>query len=172
MRSSPGFPALLAASLLAGCLPPGLGSTVVSDDGLLEVSKPGVMRVMSDLHEDASIQLGSHARQAYFVVLTDPKMDLEDGLGFRGHSRITRSSMKEAMKGYEAKRVRDEFFLNGMKGCQYRISGTVDGVKIVYLHTTLESSEYFHQVLAWSVPSKFKDNRPLFRELISSFKER
>jgi hypothetical protein len=58
-----------------------------------------------------------------------------------------------------------------MKGVQYEITGSVDGVRIKYLHTTLEGKKYFHQIIAWSLTSKYDSNKATFDKILDSFYE-
>ncbi len=58
-----------------------------------------------------------------------------------------------------------------MKGVQYEITGSVDGIRIKLLHTTLAGDKYFHQLVAWSLISQYDENRPTFDKILHSFYE-
>ena len=47
----------------------------------------------------------------------------------------------------------------------------MDNINVVYFHTTIETNENFHQVLAWTLPSRLKANEPILKAIINSFQE-
>ncbi|MFN7140871.1 MAG: hypothetical protein ACK4UN_16165, partial [Limisphaerales bacterium] len=52
----------------------------------------------------------------------------------------------------------------------YEVSGAMENVNIVYLHTTVEDEDYFHQILAWTLKSRFSKHKDELRDVVSSFK--
>ncbi len=121
-----------------------------------------------DLNEEADIQIANSAKEGYFIVISEFKSDFEKNVDYKKHSALTRSLVKETLIHYHEVSGPTYVKVNGMKGVQYEITGSLEGVKIKYLHTTLEGRKYFHQLIAWSLPSKYDMNRPTFDRILNS----
>lgn len=52
-----------------------------------------------------------------------------------------------------------------------RLTGNSDGINVVYWHVTIETREYYHQMVLWSLKSKFSKNEADFIAVIQSFEE-
>jgi len=61
--------------------------------------------------------------------------------------------------------------IGGNRAVRYRLTGTMDGLNIVYWHVTLETEDHYHQILLWSLKSKFSKNKADFDSVIQSFEE-
>ena len=164
---------LLLISLLVSCdqveqLIKQEGKPVNYLNGTFSVLKPGSWSTMDNLNDEADLQMGNLFKEAYVIVLIDNKQDF-DNIDLQGHSDLTRSFLKEALKNYqESQRVKLD--IGGHSALRYRLSGSVDSIKIVYWHVTIETADHFHQMLLWSLPSKFGENEADFTSVIRSFK--
>jgi hypothetical protein len=144
---------------------------VKSPDGSLRVTKPRGWTVDRELHDDAGITISNEAKEAYFIVISEYKTDFERTMTYTGHSVLTREFMRDGLFDYAEYSGPTSVEINHMQGVQYEITGSVDGLSIVYLHTTLESHTYFHQLIAWSLPSMYPGNKRVFEEILESFYE-
>jgi hypothetical protein len=52
---------------------------------------------------------------------------------------------------------------------QDELSGTKDGTNVVFLHTTVDDSDHFQQILAWTLKSRWQQQNKLLREITRSF---
>ncbi len=131
------------------------------------VIKPASWSLRSDLNEVADLQMGNPFKEAYAIIISENKMDFED-LALEEHSNITRSSLREGLKNYSES---DAEYLDIVEfpTLRYRLAGNVNGVNVVYWHVTIETQSYFHQILLWSLKSKFSKNEVDFNALIQSF---
>lgn len=131
------------------------------------VIKPASWSLRSDLNDVADLQMGNSFKEAYAIIISENKMDFEN-LSLEGHSDITRSLIKEGLKHYQESDP--EYLNNGsFRFLRYRLSGNINGVNVVYWHVTLETEEHFHQMLLWSLKSKFSKNEADFNAVIQSF---
>lgn len=144
---------------------------VKSPAGTFRLTKPRGWRVDNELHDEADIQISNESQEGYFIVISEYKSDFESYMTYEGHSEITREFIKEVLINYREENGPTPVNINGMRGVQYEITGSVEGLRIKYLHTTLESRQYFHQMIAWSLPSKYDKNRPVFEKILQSFYE-
>jgi hypothetical protein len=52
---------------------------------------------------------------------------------------------------------------------QDELSGTENGSKVVFLDTTLDDGDNFHQILAWTLKSRWQQQNEILREATNSF---
>lgn len=165
---------LLAISLLltgfACSKPPGPKTKdILSANGKLQITVPSAWVEKKGLNDSADLQAAYTPSEMYVIVLSEPKEDLQD-MSLEAHSKLTREALLEGVKdpvvtGPFASQV------DGRPAIQYEIRGGVDHVKVVYLHVTVDGRKYFHQILAWTVPSRLEANRPTLEGVIQRFKE-
>jgi len=145
---------------------------VLSSDGAFQVTVPGSWTKRSDLHDEAELQVANPQQECYVVVLSEPKSDFQSDLTYHKHSDLTRQMIMESLKNGKETAGPKEIEINGLKAVQYEIRGVVDNLEVVYLHTTIDGKTRFHQVLAWTLPSKLTANRPVLESVINSFREK
>lgn len=145
--------------------------TITSADGKAQVTTPGNWKKRTDLHEDGMLQTADIIGENYFVVISDNKADLEDGMTVEEHSDLTRSTIMANVKDCQQTAGPIMLTINGRSAVQYELRGVVSGVKIVYLHTTADGDDMFYQILAWTMPSSYQKNKPILESVVNSFKE-
>lgn len=144
---------------------------VRSANRVSRLTKPRGWKVDNELNEEADIQIANEGKEGYFIVISELKSDFERYITYEDHSALTREFMKEVLINYHEVTGPTSVEINRMKGVQYEITGSVDGVRIKYLHTTLEGMRHFYQLIAWSLPSKYDENKPTFDRILESFYE-
>jgi len=140
--------------------------TMFSMDGSLSLDIPAHLDTM-ELHEDAVLQVGDYYSEIYVIVLNDWKADLE-GWNIGKDSYITLGNL---LRSISAPIVQGPVMsvIDDLDAIQYVIEGAVDGKKIVYLHTTIETPDVFSQIVAWSLRSRYEENRMEMEEIVRSF---
>ena len=101
-------------------------------------------------------------------MLSESKLDFENPT-IEWHSELTRSSLLESLAGAIISEP-NTLQINGRPAVKFEIRGTTEGFKIVYLHTTVDTGQHLHQILAWTLPSYYDSNREELELVISSFK--
>ncbi len=139
--------------------------------GRIEILKPGSWETLNNLNDEADVKIGNMLKEAYLIVLSENKADLEDGMTMKEYSYLNRSAMKERVNNYKEVSGPINVEINDMNSVQYEITGVVDYIKVKYLHTTIEGKEHIHHILAWSLPSKYQSNLKDFKRVLLSFKE-
>ena len=154
-------------SLVACDLLPGKPQKVEFLNNSYSVMMPSSWSVRSDLNDVADLQMGNNYKEAYVIIISENKMDFEN-LSLEGHSDLTRSLIKESLSNYQES---DPEYLNSGKfrALRYRLTGSIEGLNLVYWHVTLESREYYHQIILWSLKSKFSGNKADYDTVIQSF---
>jgi hypothetical protein len=154
----------------AGCEPQ-QDEIITFLDNQYEILKPASWRMLTDLNDEADLQMGNPFDTAYFIILSENRADFEDTLTVGQHAHESVTTLVSAVKDAKITSGPVDITVNGMEGVQYEITGMIENVKINYLHTTLQSKKHFHQIVAWSLPSNFAKNKKDYDRVINSIKE-
>ncbi len=161
---------LIGLMLLWSCTLPALEDQRVSFfDDEFSVIMPAGWSLQDDLNEEADLQMGLPLVEAYALIFTEHKMDFDDSMTLEEHSQLTRESILQALRNPDASEG-EKMDVNGIPGLSFRITGSIDRTKIIYWHVTLETEDHYHQLLLWSLPSKFKKLQKTYEEVIQSFR--
>jgi hypothetical protein len=136
-------------------------------DQSFSVVMPASWSLRSDLNDIADLQMGNPFKEAYTIIISENKMDFDD-ITLEQHSNITRSMIRQGLKNYHESDP-ESFDIGGNRALRYRLTGSVDGLNIVYWHVTIETENHYHQMLLWSLKSKFSNNEADFDSVIQSF---
>ena len=136
-------------------------------DNSFAVTMPGSWSLRNDLNDSADLQMGNAFKEAYTVILSDNKMDL-DNFSLEQHSNLTRSFIADAVQNYQESSP-EYLYVGEFESIRYEIEGTVDGIRARYWHVTVETENFFHQFIIWSLKSKFSNNEEDFNALLQSF---
>src|SRR5260221_5952714 len=149
--------------------PPPTPKEIASADGLCRLTVPPTWSEDNDLYPGAELQVSNKKEELFVVVMAESKSEL-DGMTKEKYSRITRRALAKSLKAAKTTGP-NKMTVGGAPGLQYQISGKMDGMEVVYLHTAIEGRKSFYQVLAWTQKGKFDEARPGFEQIIGSFKE-
>ena len=140
---------------------------IASDDGKIKVMVPGTWTKLPELNKQASLQVGNKSKEVYLIVITDTKADL-DNLTLEKHHQQTRDRMLQKMKNASATQT-VSVTIDGHPALQDELTGTEKGTNVVFLHTTVDDGDYFQQILAWTLKSRWQKQNQLLREVTGSF---
>ncbi|MBL8950023.1 MAG: hypothetical protein JNK82_04545 [Myxococcaceae bacterium] len=170
--------ALFALVIFAGCqkmadalsVPP---QRLKSADGALEITVPSTWTDDStparQLNDQAVLQASNRAGELYVIVLTEEKADLAE-MDLKKFSEITRGSQLQAMKN-GAEEGPKERTINGMPAIEYTLRGTVEKANVVMMHLSVEGAKRYHQVLVWTLKSKWDGEKANLEAVAASLKE-
>lgn len=144
------------------------GKMVTFYEDQFSILKPKKWRMMNDLNEEADLQMGNVRKEAYAIVLTESKMDFEDA-SLQDYSDLTRGFLSENLKKHEES-APEKLTINGYPAIKYSITGNIDFIKLKYWHVSIEAGDHFHQIVMWSLNSKFEKNQATYNKVIQSFK--
>jgi hypothetical protein len=141
---------------------------IVSTDGRVRVAVPGDWVEMPGLNQAAILQVGNKGKELYLMVISDAKSDFENP-ALEKHHQITRNQMLQKMKnssGTEPVKVT----IGDYPAMQDELSGTENGINIVFLHTTVDDGAHFNQILAWTLKSRWQEQNEQLREITGTFR--
>ncbi|MEW6208995.1 MAG: hypothetical protein AB1631_11555 [Acidobacteriota bacterium] len=179
-RFNVAMPVLIFLLAFVSCLPrdalkkmsedaSGKPKVLRSKDGGSQITIPASWKEETTLNNEAVIQAADVLNEMYVVVLADNKEDF-DNMTVEKYSELTRGAM---MQGISSPQIGtpSRTTINSYPAMQCEIRGTVENVKIAYLHAVAETPKHFYQILTWTLPSRFEKNRPQLEEVMRSFKE-
>lgn len=145
-----------------------LTKTVVSDDARLSMRVPSSWVETDRLVKGASLQAEHEFEELYVVVVMNEAMDLDPSLGLQGFARLTREGMLDSLENGRVNSGPVNLTIGGRHAVQVELEGAADGVRIVYVHTSIEVPEGFVEVIAWTLPSLVDETRPLLVSISGS----
>jgi hypothetical protein len=143
---------------------------MTATDGKSQLSVPGTWSAQKDLNDNASIQAGNLLAEQYAIVISESKEDFSSKMTLNDYADVIRKSAKQTLTDAvltETKPVT----INGYPAVQFEVDGSVSNIKAKWLYTLVNAPNNFHQILAWSTASKYEKNKPVFVDVINSFKE-
>lgn len=146
------------------------GKVITSQDGTTQVVVPDSWSIQQNLNDVADLQVADTAKENYLIVISEPKSDFDNNVSVEKYSEMTRGFILNSIQGGQLSEPQN-FTINGKPALQYQIRGSVDGINVVYWHTAIEGNKGFHQLLAWTLPSKLGENEPILKSVINSFQE-
>lgn len=140
---------------------------IASDDNQLKVTASGFWVKRTDLNKRASLQAAYKDKELYVIVISDPKSAVKNTT-LEQHHQTTRDHMLKQMTNSSATASKP-ITIEGHQALQDEISGTEKGTILTFIHTTVDGGEDFHQILAWTLKSRFAANKSELAEVTSSF---
>lgn len=143
--------------------------TLTTADKRLSVVVPGDWTRDDSLHDEADLGAHQKVKELYVVLLDEKKEDFED-MTLEKHAELTLSSIESSMKNAELSKP-VKLTINGCPAVQYVINGSVDNIKVVFIHTTIETGKSFCQMLTWTLKSRWGSQEDDLRKVIESFRD-
>ena len=122
----------------------------------------------SDLRGSADIYARYPLRELYASVLSESDTTLEQ-FSLEDNADKYRWLIEEEMETYEGSTKTEVTQIDGLPAIQYEIRGRVDGLPVVYLHTTVKGTDSYYQVVGWTTADRYGENKDTLQTIISSF---
>ncbi|MBA3714224.1 MAG: hypothetical protein H0W76_17495 [Pyrinomonadaceae bacterium] len=169
------FAAILMACNLAQQVKKGIEAAakptvLTSADGKYQLTIPAGWRADSQLHDDAGLKASNRIKEAYVVVISESREDFTDDMTLESFTKITRDAMLKNL-GSPDSAAPTPTVIGDYPALRYELQGVVSNVKVIYINTTVETPSGFHQILAWTLPSRLNQQRNVLQEVTGSFRE-
>jgi uncharacterized protein DUF4190 len=148
----------------------GFTNEIASADGKERITAPATWKSIPGLNESASVAAGNKIQDEYLIVLSENKADLAN-FTLEKHHQFTRDHTLGKLKDSSAT-PSNSLTIDGHPALQDEISGTSDNINIVFLHTTIDQGKYVHQILAWTLKSRWEAKKARLQEVTRSFRSR
>ncbi len=142
---------------------------VASKDGQFQLAMPSGWIEEPNLVPAADIIISNRAKGCFVKVLSQPKSDLRNPT-LEWFSNVAQENTKDDLKDGRIVAGPDEFQITAGTAEQVEIRGARNQTEIVFLHTTVDTGDHLHQIIAWTSPDGIEDNRSQLNSIAKSFK--
>jgi hypothetical protein len=140
---------------------------IASDDGKLKVTTSGLWVKQPQLNKEAKLQVGDKSKEMYLIIIGDAKSAVGN-ITLKQHHQLSRDRMLQKMQNSSATET-VPLTIDGHPALQDEVSGPQNGTNVVFLHTTVDEGDYFQQILAWTLKSRWQEQNEQLREITNSF---
>jgi len=141
---------------------------IPSDDRKSKITVSGFWVKRTDLNQKASLQAACPSKEMYVIVITDPKSTVPN-MTLEQHHQLTRDHMLEKLKNSSATQP-VSLSVDNHPALQEELRGTDErGANVVLLNTSIDDGENLHQVLAWTLKSRWAVQQQELRDATQSF---
>ncbi|MDO7907347.1 hypothetical protein Q5741_13120 [Paenibacillus sp. JX-17] len=144
--------------------------TLKSDDGVLSIKVPSNWKQETKLNEEADIQASYTKGEDYLMVLSELKSDIGEEYTMDDYYSVIKDQMLNSVQNAKVEEV-GQVEVNGMKGKQFSLSGSVDSIKMSYLVTVVESKQRYNQIIFWTLQNKYIESKKEYQGILQSFSD-
>ena len=144
-----------------------LEKVVKSIDGQAQVTVPSSWTELSELNDDAVLEVGNVWDELFLIVILDNKRDFIS-MDLEYYSQITTEALISDLESPEKSQPL-ELLIRNNRAIQYEIRGIVEDLHVAYLHTSVEDNQNYYQVIAWTLNSQFHNKESILQEVTQSF---
>ena len=120
------------------------------------------------LNPIAEIQVGNEFADKYVMVIIEPKSDFPRGTSINSYANLVLRSMKMENPGL-SRSDNKQLNINGKPATQFRLTGRVEGVNVVYWITVVRGARHFYQIVGWTSSRSESKNRESIMNVVNSF---
>lgn len=142
---------------------------VTSTDNLFTLKLPDEWNILKNINPEASIQIGNLSNEVYLIAFSEDKSDLEDYTHSELYEAIVLNMVSSLEDGQLTETIQPSDTKHPYMMCE--ISGSLDGVKIIYLFALVECEKMFYQLVGWSLASEYRNNKSNLKSVMYSFAE-
>lgn len=143
---------------------------IKSTDNKCQLTIPGNWKIETGLNDQASLQAANKFSEQYAVVISETKEDFGDNFTLDDFSKIILENTRTTIQNAVISDVKT-ISVNGYPAKQFEVEGEMDKIKAKWLFTLIDAPKNYHQILNWTLSSKYEKNKPVFLEVINSFTE-
>ena len=124
----------------------------------------------NQLEQDAPLdmQVANPSGDALITVQTTSKQDLP-GLSLKQVSTLLLEGTRPAISNPDVKGPTTVTIVNGHPAMQHTIEGKISDLEMMMVHTTVETNQHYHQILAAVPRARFDANQADIQQVIQSF---
>lgn len=150
--------------------PPKPPRTVTARDGKAELTIPADWREMNNLNPEAGLQAGNPAAEQYAIVISEGKNTFADDMTLADFSDSVQENIKTALTDPVISETK-KLTINGYPARQFEVAGSMQKVNARWIYTLVDAPKNYHQIMAWTLDSRYDQNKPVLMDVAASFKE-
>lgn len=124
---------------------------IKSADGKFTATIPGNWDDTDELNSDAELQAQSQVEDAFMVALMESRID------FTSFESWKDKALEQTTSSYENVKLSNptNVTVNGQPAVQYVLTATFEGINLKMLLTYVNGTDYYGQILCWSLLSSY-----------------
>lgn len=142
---------------------------IYSDDKTVSLVVPGTWKGNRQLNENAILGVANINEANYALVMSESRESFDDSADAATYLSLIVENLQAGSKEFQELQQARTVVINKKPARQQVVSLTVQGEKIVYILTTLESDTHFYALYAWTVESRYPQNQDTLRKVSESF---
>lgn len=139
-------------------------------DRKCQLTVPGSWKIEKDLNDVANFQAANKISEQYAIVISESKQDFTGDVSLDYYVELITKDINTQINDAQIGETKS-IMVNGYPAKQIEVSGSVEKVKAKWIYTFIDAPKNFHQILAWTIASKYDANKPVLLGVIDSFKE-
>ncbi|QDS37519.1 RDD family protein [Brevibacillus brevis] len=141
-----------------------------SENKKFQITAPSDWGKDSALHDEADITISNRFSEKYVLVLSESKQDLDSSFTLQDYAQVIEANLQEAVENVSVdKQIRT--VVDNQVAIQFNAKGEVDGIKVAYIVTLVETPTHFHQIMAWTEEKRFESLKQELQKVSASFRE-
>lgn len=111
-----------------------------------------------------------HSEKQLYAAVVSEQADGLDRFSLENNAEQYRWLIRQELDRFEGEMRTGVTTVDGDPALQYEIRGQVNGVPVVYLHTTIEGRDRYYQVVGWTTADSYQENEGTLQGIINSFR--
>lgn len=144
-----------------------LTQKLYSNDKYISIRVPESWKT-KDLVSGAAIGAANLLDETYVVVMEDSKADFDEQIRVNDYALVVQQQLASNIKGGELVGESQPLTIANLPAEQFVFQGSIDGLKIAYVVTLLETDKHFYRVLAWTLQSRMEKNKEVLQNVSES----
>lgn len=142
--------------------------THISYNGKFKITTSPDWLFDPNLDNEAEISISNRFANKFLAVFSEPKKGSKGGSTLEQYQKYAEQSFAAGLAKspiYKPRATR----INGYPAYQFAVEQEVNGMKVAYIVTTVETKLYYHWITVWTDASKYKEYEQELHSVISTF---
>lgn len=140
----------------------------ISHNGKFKITTSPDWLFDPNLDNQAEISISNRFSNKYLAVFSEPKKRFKRGSTLEQYQKYAEQSFTAGLARSPIYKPRP-LFINGYPAYQFAVEQEVNGRKVAYIVTTIETKLYYHWITVWTDAAKYKDYQQELHSVIGTF---
>lgn len=140
----------------------------ISHNGKFKITTSPDWLFDPNLDNQAEISISNRFSKKYLAVFSEPKKRYKRGSTLEQYQKYAEQSFAAGLAHSPIYKPRS-VSINGYPAYQFAVEQEVNGVKVAYIVTTIETKLYYHWITVWTDAAKYKEYQLELHSVISTF---
>ena len=142
---------------------------------------PKYMKETTELNDDASLQYMNTFKEAYVIVIDEPKdsfvtlfKDIDEYIDsisvLENYKKVQTESFESFVTGFKVYNEEKQK-INGLNAITLNVDGAVEDFDVTYTYGFFEGKETLYMMLCWTEQSSKNKYKPTYKTMLESFSE-